>query len=43
MEKGLGEKLIKNAWNGRIEYLLDILNKDANIVDYTDEVVLIFF
>jgi hypothetical protein len=43
MDKGLGNKLIVSAENGKIEDLLEILNKDANIVNYVNEVVLIFF
>ena len=43
MDKDLGNKLIESAKNGKIENLLEILNKDANIVNYANEVVLIFF
>ena len=43
MDEDLGNKLIESARNGEIENLLEILNKDANIVNYADEVVLIFF
>ena len=43
MDEDLGIKLIESAENGKIENLLEILNKDANIVNYADEVVLIFF
>ena len=43
MDEGLGNKLIRSANRGEIENLLEILNKDANIVNYADEVVLIFF
>jgi len=43
MDKDLGNKLIVSAVNGKIENILEILNKDANIVNYADEVVLIFF
>ena len=43
MDEYLGEKIIDSAKNGEIENLLEILNKDANIVNYADEVVLIFF
>jgi len=43
MDKDLGNKLIESAENGKIENLLEILNKDANIVNYADKVVLIFF
>jgi hypothetical protein len=43
MDEDLGNELIESARNGKIENLLEILNKDANIVNYaTDEVVLIF-
>ena len=38
----LGYKLIQSAKNGKIENLLEILNKDANIVNYANEVVMIF-
>ena len=43
MDEDLGYKLIESARNGEIENLLEILIKDANIVNYADEVVLIFF
>ena len=43
MDEDLGYELIESARNGKIENLLEILNKDANIVNYADEVVLIFF
>ena len=43
MDKYLGNKLIESARNGKIENILEILNKDANIVNYANEVVLIFF
>ena len=44
MDKYLGNKLIKSAENGEIENILEILNKDASIVNYAnEEVVLIFF
>jgi hypothetical protein len=43
MDEDLGNKLIVSAWNDNIENILEILNKDANIVNYADEVVLIFF
>ena len=43
MDKDLGNKLIESANRGEIENLLEILNKDANIVNYADKVVLIFF
>jgi len=44
MDKGLGNKLIESARNGTTEDLLEILNKDANIVNYANNwVVLIFF
>ena len=43
MDKNLGNKLIESAQNGDIENLKKIFNKDANIVNYADEVVLIFF
>ena len=43
MDEDLGKKLLESARNGRIENLLEILNKDANIVNYADGVVLIFF
>ena len=43
MDKGLGDKLLESANRGEIEDLLEILNKDANIVNYANEVVLIFF
>ena len=39
----LGNKLIDSAENGEIGNLLEILNKDATIVNYANEVVLIFF
>ncbi len=42
MVKDLGNKLLESAENGEIENLLEILNKDANIVNYANEVVLIF-
>ena len=41
--EGLGNQLIESAQYGEIEYIQEILNKDANIVNYFDEVVLIFF
>ena len=43
MDEDLGNKLLESAGNGKIENLLEILNKDANIVNYADKVVLIFF
>ena len=43
MDEDLGNKLIGSAERGEIENLLEILNKDANIVNYADKVVLIFF
>ena len=43
MDKDLGNKLIETAKNGKIENILEILNKDANIVNYANKVVLIFF
>ena len=43
MDKYLGNKLLESARNGKIENILEILNKDANIVNYADKVVLIFF
>ena len=43
MDKYLGNKLLESAENGEIGNLLEILNKDANIVNYANEVVLIFF
>ena len=36
-------KLIESALNGNIENLIEILNRDANLVNYANEVVLIFF
>ena len=39
----LRDKLLDSAENGKIENLLEILNKDANIVNYANLVVLIFF
>ncbi len=44
MDEDLGNKLIESARNGESENILEILNKDANIVNYAnEEVVLIFF
>ena len=44
MDEDLGNKLIESARFGKIENLRKILNKDANIVNYAnEEVVLIFF
>ena len=44
MDKDLGNKLLTSAIRGEIENLLEILNKDANIVNYANAwVVLIFF
>ena len=43
MDEDLGNKLLESAKNCKIENLLEILNKDANIVNYANEVVLIFF
>ena len=43
MDEDLGNKLIESVKNGKIENLLEILNKDANIVNYANQVVLIFF
>ena len=43
MDEDLGYKLIESAKYGEIKNLLEILNKDANIVNYADKVVLIFF
>ena len=44
MDEDLGNKLIENAKNGKIENLLEILYKDANIVNYANaSVVLMFF
>ena len=44
MDKDLGNKLTESAKNGEIENILEILNKDANIVNYADYlVVLILF
>jgi len=43
MDEDLGNKLLESAENGKIENLLEILDKDANIVNYADKVVLIFF
>ena len=43
MDEYLGNKFIDSAKNGEIENLLEILNQDANIVNYADKVVLIFF
>ena len=43
MDKGLGNKLIESAGNGKIENLLEILNEDANLVNYANQVILIFF
>ena len=43
MDEDLGNKLIESAENGKIENILEILNKDANILNYSDGVVLIFF
>ena len=43
MGEDLGNNLLESAKNGKIENLLEILNKDGNIVNYANEVVLIFF
>ena len=43
MDGDLGNKLLESAENGKIENLLEILNKDARIVNYANKVVLIFF
>ena len=43
MGKGLGYNCLKNAKNGEIESLLKILNIDANLVNYANQVILIFF
>jgi len=41
--EGLGNQLIESAQYGEIEYIQEILNKDANIVNYANKVVFIFF
>ena len=43
MDEYLGDKLMDSAENGKIGNLLEIFNKDANIVNYANKVVLIFF
>jgi len=41
--KDVKVKLIESARNGETENLRKILNKDASIVNYANEVVLMFF
>jgi restriction endonuclease S subunit len=41
MDRNIGEKLIQSAGNGQIGNLIEILDKNAGIVNYADEVVLI--
>ena len=43
MDKDLGDILLKSAIYGDINKVLQILNKDASLVNYADEVVSIFF
>ena len=42
-QNDLGKKLLESAKYGKIGNLLEILNKDASIVNYANWVVLIFF
>ena len=41
--KRIGLQLITSAREGKIENIRAILNRDASIVNYANEVVLIFF
>ena len=41
MDRNIGEELIESAINGQIGNLIEILDKNAAIVNYTDKVVLI--
>ena len=43
MNRVLGEKLLESARHGQLEEIKAILNKDPNLLNYTDEVVLILF
>ena len=43
MNRDLGDKLLRSAKNGEIEKLIEILNENSNIVNYTNRVVFIFF
>ena len=44
MDEDLENKLFESAENGEVANILEILNKDASMVNYAnEEVVLIFF